>query len=163
MNAVRPNQRFRFNLVVMLLLVVGPVMELGADQLGFEFARTSGLGVMAATMPDLPERVVEALYQAFAVGSIVEVVDPDLYLRSAPGFSSSVLTRMALGTQDRDGRPCECERAELVSDQNSVIWIGLGSRSVPSGGRWRISAADANAHSDDGFGFCHWQCRRADH
>lgn len=36
---------------------------------------------------------------AFPIGSTVEVIDPNLYLRSAPGFASIVLARMALGTR----------------------------------------------------------------
>ncbi|MGE3798964.1 MAG: polysaccharide deacetylase family protein, partial [Thermomicrobiales bacterium] len=49
----------------------------------------------------------------FPVGSTVEIIDPSLYLRSAPGFASTVLARMALGTRgtvlagpiDADGYP----------------------------------------------------------
>lgn len=36
---------------------------------------------------------------AITVGAIVEVIDPNLYLRSAPGFGSTVLAQMALGTR----------------------------------------------------------------
>ena len=32
-------------------------------------------------------------------GTVVEVIDPQLYLRSAPGFASQVLAKMALGTR----------------------------------------------------------------
>jgi peptidoglycan/xylan/chitin deacetylase (PgdA/CDA1 family) len=44
-------------------------------------------------------QVVAAADTTFPIGSTVEVIDPDLYLRSAPGFTSTVLVRMAYGTR----------------------------------------------------------------
>lgn len=50
--------------------------------------------------PGGPGGGAEALAQSqFAAGTMVEVIDPDLYLRSAPGYASTVLARMALGTR----------------------------------------------------------------
>jgi len=69
-----------FRLLLLAIVVALPVFQLSLG--GIQHAQEAG-----AQSSSLP------------VGSTIEVIDPGLYLRSAPGFSSTVLAKMALGTR----------------------------------------------------------------
>ncbi len=78
---------------------------------GVGHVRVSRIGVLAIVVALLAPMIIglnapNALQsrsafaaETFAIGSVVAVNDPQLYLRSDPGFSSTVLARMALGTR----------------------------------------------------------------
>jgi peptidoglycan/xylan/chitin deacetylase (PgdA/CDA1 family)/uncharacterized protein YgiM (DUF1202 family) len=74
----------RLLIVVALLMAAAPMLETSV--------------VSPRIVTELGEQALAA-DTTFPVGSTVEVIDPDLYLRSAPGFSSTVLARMQYGTR----------------------------------------------------------------
>lgn len=82
-------------------VLAGPVSANGIDWYQIQTA-AYGTGWAAGKYLKLisnPAATATPPTGVWAPGTTVEVIDPQLYLRSAPGFSSTVLAHMALGTR----------------------------------------------------------------
>jgi len=73
-----------------------PWYKISTSAYGIGWASGTYLRVIGAAPTPIPTAIPST---TFSVGSTVEVIDPNLYLRSAPGFGSVVLAKMALGTR----------------------------------------------------------------
>jgi peptidoglycan-N-acetylglucosamine deacetylase len=97
----RPASRARWVIVLALLLALMPALEMSATAqppTSNPLEAQPALSLFA--LPGIPpESLLSRTDPGFTAGTIVEVIDPGLYLRSAPGFASTVLAKMALYTR----------------------------------------------------------------